>query len=92
MGKSWHNNHPAYPESAALGLFDYQPDPGCRMLNALANLGLAWNIVLPKDLSVISNLKALTVRAGSIDTKSPKLKKCKILEYIHQFPIWKSLR
>lgn len=31
MGESWHNNHPAYPGSAALGLFDYQPGPGCRV-------------------------------------------------------------
>lgn len=77
MGVSWHNNHPAYTGSAALGLFDNQPDPGWRVLNALAKIGLALNIVLPEDLSVSSNLKVLTVRAGSIDTKSPKKKNAK---------------
>lgn len=72
MGEAWHSNHPAYTGYAALGLFDNQPNPRWRVLNALANFGLAWSIVLPEDLSVSSNLKVLTVRAGSIDTKSPK--------------------
>lgn len=63
MGESWHNNHHAYPGSALLGLYDNQPDPGWWVLNALRNLGLAWNIVLPGDLPSRASLRPLTARA-----------------------------
>ena len=63
MGESWHNNHHAFPGSAVLGLYDNQPDPGWRVLVALKNLGLVWDIVLPIDLPERSNLVRLSNRA-----------------------------
>ena len=51
MGESWHNNHHAFPESAMLGHYKSQPDPGWWVLNKLRNLGLVWNIVLPEQLA-----------------------------------------
>lgn len=63
MGESWHNNHHAYPGSAVLGLYEDQPDPGWWVLNALGNLGLAWNFVLPGDLPPRRSLRAVTDRA-----------------------------
>ncbi|WML89329.1 acyl-CoA desaturase [Thiothrix lacustris] len=63
MGESWHNNHHAYPGSALLGLYANQADPGWRVLNALHNLGLVWNIVLPENLPSRANLRPLTSRA-----------------------------
>jgi len=63
MGESWHNNHHAFPGSAALGLYEGQADPGWWVLNALHNLGLVWHIALPEDLPNRSNLKALSPRA-----------------------------
>lgn len=63
MGESWHNNHHAFPDSAILGIYDNQPDPGWWALNAMKNMGLVWDIVLPEDLPYRKNLKALTYRA-----------------------------
>jgi fatty-acid desaturase len=63
MGESWHNNHHAFPGSARLGLYQNQPDPGWTVLNALGNLGLVWNIVLPGDLPERTNLRPLSDRA-----------------------------
>jgi fatty-acid desaturase len=72
MGESWHNNHHAYPGSALLGLYDDQADPGWWVLNALLNVGLVWNIVLPEDLPTRKNLRALTPRARQgAGTKGP---------------------
>ncbi len=63
MGESWHNNHHAYPGSAMLGLYKGQSDPGWWVLNRLMNIGLVWNIKLPKDLSERNELQALTARS-----------------------------
>ena len=63
MGESSHNNHHAYPESAILGIYANQPDPGWWALNALNNLGLVWDIVLPEAVPYRKNLHALTYRA-----------------------------
>ncbi len=63
MGESWHNNHHAYPGSTVLGLYQNQPDPGWMVLNALGNLGLVWNIVLPGELLERKNLRPLSRRA-----------------------------
>lgn len=81
MGESWHNNHHAYPDSAILGIYDNQPDPGWWALNALNNLGLVWSIVLPEDLPYRKNLKALTYRAiAGKGAKAPY--KCPVLGLI----------
>jgi len=51
MGESWHNNHHAYPGSAMLGIYRGQIDPGWFVLNRLYNIGLVWDIKLPKEPS-----------------------------------------
>lgn len=50
MGESWHNNHHAFPGSARLGLRQGEWDPGWWVLNGLSQVGLVWNLKLPKDL------------------------------------------
>lgn len=44
FGEAYHNNHHAFPESARLGLFPNQPDPGWWVLKALERVGLVWGI------------------------------------------------
>lgn len=73
MGESWHNNHHAYPGSAILGLYENQPDPGWWVLNAMENLGLAWNIVLPGDLPDRKSLRPISIRArAGFGNKGPR--------------------
>ncbi|RBP53809.1 acyl-CoA desaturase [Arenicella xantha] len=48
MGENWHNNHHAFPYSAQMGLEPGQWDPGWWVLNGLARLGLAYDLVLPE--------------------------------------------
>lgn len=50
MGESWHNNHHAFPASARHGLYPGQADPGWRFIQALALIGLVWNIRTPENL------------------------------------------
>ena len=49
-GECWHNNHHAFPESAKLGLYAGQSDPGWWILKALEKVGLVSDLVLPDDL------------------------------------------
>ena len=51
MGEAWHNNHHAFPESARLGLYPGQSDPGFVFLKALERVGLAWDIKTPETLA-----------------------------------------
>jgi stearoyl-CoA desaturase (delta-9 desaturase) len=46
-GEGWHNNHHAFPYSAAFGLRWYEFDPGFLFIRLLAALGLAWNVKVP---------------------------------------------
>lgn len=48
FGEAYHNNHHAFPESARLGLFPNQPDPGWWVLMMLQRIGLVWNVVEAK--------------------------------------------
>ena len=45
FGESWHNNHHAFPTSAAHGLRRWQIDPSAMVIRMLEKLGLAWNVV-----------------------------------------------
>jgi stearoyl-CoA desaturase (delta-9 desaturase) len=45
MGESWHNNHHAFPTSAAHGLRRWELDPSAAVIRALERLGLAWDVV-----------------------------------------------
>jgi stearoyl-CoA desaturase (Delta-9 desaturase) len=45
MGEAWHNNHHAFPTSAAHGLRWWEFDPSKLVIRALAAAGLAWDVV-----------------------------------------------
>lgn len=73
MGESWHNNHHAFPGSAMLGIYEFQPDPGWWVLNALRNLGLVWDVILPADLPSRPELESIDPFASEQKTrKNPK--------------------
>jgi len=46
-GEGWHNNHHAFPYSAAFGLRWFEFDLGYLFIRLLAALGLAWNVKVP---------------------------------------------
>jgi len=46
-GEAWHNNHHAFPWSAAFGFGARQPDPGLWLIRALERLGLASEVKVP---------------------------------------------
>jgi stearoyl-CoA desaturase (delta-9 desaturase) len=45
MGEAWHNNHHAFPTSAAHGLRRWELDPSAAVIRALEALGLVWDVV-----------------------------------------------
>ena len=45
MGEAWHNNHHAFPTSAAHGLGRWELDPSAAVIRALERLGLVWDVV-----------------------------------------------
>jgi stearoyl-CoA desaturase (Delta-9 desaturase) len=45
FGEAWHNNHHAFPTSAAHGLRRWELDPSALVIRLLEKLGLAWNVV-----------------------------------------------
>ena len=51
-GEGWHNNHHAHPTSARHGLAWYEVDFNWIGIRTLQALGLAWDIKVPKQLSI----------------------------------------
>lgn len=45
FGEAWHNNHHAFPQSAAHGLRRWELDPSALVIRALERVGLAWDVV-----------------------------------------------
>jgi stearoyl-CoA desaturase (delta-9 desaturase) len=45
LGEAWHNNHHAFPTSAAHGLRRLELDPSALVIRGLEKLGLVWNVV-----------------------------------------------
>jgi stearoyl-CoA desaturase (Delta-9 desaturase) len=45
LGESWHNNHHAFPTSAAHGLRRLELDPSALVIRALEAVGLVWDVV-----------------------------------------------
>ena len=45
FGESWHNNHHAFPTSAAHGLRRWQIDPSWIVIRTLEAMGLVWDVV-----------------------------------------------
>ena len=44
MGEAWHNNHHAFPTSAAHGMRRWEIDPSMMVITALEKTGLAWDV------------------------------------------------
>ena len=63
-GESWHNNHHAFPYSAAFGLGWHQPDPGMWCIKLLAALGLASAVRGPKQAQIEARRKAVAAESG----------------------------
>lgn len=49
FGEAWHNNHHAFPTSAAHGLRWWQVDTSALVIRGLERLGLAWDVVRVSD-------------------------------------------
>ena len=50
FGEAWHNNHHAFPTSAAHGLRRWEFDPSAYVIAALEKLGLVWDVVrIPRE-------------------------------------------
>ncbi|HSE06268.1 MAG TPA: fatty acid desaturase, partial [Methylomirabilota bacterium] len=45
FGEAWHNNHHAFPTSAAHGLRRWELDPSAAVIWSLERLGLVWDVV-----------------------------------------------
>jgi stearoyl-CoA desaturase (Delta-9 desaturase) len=45
LGESWHNNHHAFPTSAAHGLRRRELDPSALVIRGLEAMGLVWDVV-----------------------------------------------
>src|SRR3954447_19869445 len=45
LGEAWHNNHHAFPTSAAHGMGRIELDPSALVIRGLEKLGLAWDVV-----------------------------------------------
>jgi stearoyl-CoA desaturase (delta-9 desaturase) len=45
LGEAWHNNHHAFPQSAAHGLRRREFDPTALVIRALERAGMAWDVV-----------------------------------------------
>jgi stearoyl-CoA desaturase (Delta-9 desaturase) len=45
LGEAWHNNHHAFPTSAAHGMRRIELDPSALVIRGLEKLGLAWDVV-----------------------------------------------
>jgi stearoyl-CoA desaturase (delta-9 desaturase) len=69
-GEGWHNNHHAFPYSAAFGLRRFEFDPGFIFIRLLAAAGLAWDVKLPSEEKIArrrarqASLEALDLEHG----------------------------
>jgi stearoyl-CoA desaturase (Delta-9 desaturase) len=52
-GEGWHNNHHAFPYSAAFGLRWFEVDPGFMFIRLLEALGLAWDVKVPSSEKIL---------------------------------------
>jgi stearoyl-CoA desaturase (delta-9 desaturase) len=56
-GEGWHNNHHAFPYSAAFGLRWFEFDLGFLFIQGLQALGLAWNVKVPSGEKIALRLQ-----------------------------------
>ena len=45
LGEAWHNNHHAFPTSAAHGMRRWEVDPSALLIRLLERVGLVWGVV-----------------------------------------------
>jgi fatty-acid desaturase len=68
FGEGWHNNHHAHQRSAAHGLRWFEFDATYLMIRGLSLVGLAHDIVLPKDLGLSGiGKEGGTTEAGCVE-------------------------
>lgn len=67
-GEGWHNNHHAFPYSAAFGLRWFEFDPGFLFIRLLEALGLAWDVKVPSPEKIARRkLQPATAAASGPD-------------------------
>src|ERR1700752_3181272 len=64
-GEGWHNNHHAFPYSAAFGLRWFEFDPGFLFIRLLAALGLAWDVKVPSPEKIARRARRSTSGAAA---------------------------
>lgn len=64
-GEGWHNNHHAFPHSAAFGLRWFEFDPGFILIRLLEALGFAWNVKVPSQEKIVLRLARQETQAAS---------------------------
>jgi stearoyl-CoA desaturase (delta-9 desaturase) len=62
LGEAWHNNHHAFPTSAAHGLRCRELDPSAVVIGVLERVGLAWDVVRVSPERQAAKLAALPRR------------------------------
>jgi stearoyl-CoA desaturase (Delta-9 desaturase) len=67
-GEGWHNNHHAFPYSAAFGLRWFEFDPGFLLIRLLEGLGLAWDVKVPSPEKIAR--RALGPANGTVDLEA----------------------
>ena len=67
LGEAWHNNHHAFPTSAAHGLKRREIDVSALVIAALEKVGLAWDVVRVSD----ARQAAKTLRAPQARSAAP---------------------
>jgi stearoyl-CoA desaturase (delta-9 desaturase) len=68
-GEGWHNNHHAFPYSAAFGLRWFQLDPGFLFIRILEVLGLVWDVKVPSPEKIAR--RALRPATGTAADPGP---------------------
>jgi stearoyl-CoA desaturase (delta-9 desaturase) len=66
-GEGWHNNHHAFPYSAAFGLRRFEFDPGFIFIRLLAAVGLAWDVKVPSEEKIARRLADQQVLSEALD-------------------------
>ena len=65
-GEGWHNNHHAFPYSAAFGLRWFEFDPGFLLIRLLEAFGLAWNVKVPSEEKFVRRLAGNEISTARI--------------------------
>ncbi|MBJ7331938.1 MAG: fatty acid desaturase [Solirubrobacteraceae bacterium] len=72
FGESWHNNHHAFPTSAAHGLQGWQIDPSQMLIGAMEKTGLAWDVIRVPQEKRVRKEKAPGAKPGPAPAPEPE--------------------